>query len=219
MIPHQNWKAYLEEEFKKDYFKNLTIFLKEELKNKTVYPPKEDWYNALSLAPENVKVVIIGQDPYHGPNQAHGLSFSVKKGVRLPPSLQNIYKEIEAEFGIKMSTSGDLSAWLNQGVLLLNSVLTVQASNAGSHQKQGWEIFTDEIIKILSNEYEHIVFMLWGAFAISKSNLINANKHLILTSPHPSPFSVHRGFFGNNHFKKANEYLEKNGKIPINWQN
>lgn len=219
MKAHTNWKPYLENEFKKEYFINLTHFLKEELQSKTIYPPKEDWYNALSLAPENVKVVIIGQDPYHGPNQAHGLSFSVKPGVKLPPSLQNIYKEIEKEFDYSMSNSGDLNAWLNQGVLLLNSVLTVQASNAGSHQKRGWETFTDEIIKILSNEYEHIVFMLWGNFAISKSSLINQNKHLILTSPHPSPFSVHKGFFGNNHFKKANEYLEKNGKKPIDWKN
>ena len=219
MTAHQNWKPYLESEFQKEYFKKLTAFLKEELQTKTIYPPKEDWYNALSLAPENVKIVILGQDPYHGPNQAHGLSFSVKKGVKLPPSLQNIYKEIHNEFGYQMSNSGDLTSWLNQGVLLLNSVLTVQASNAGSHQKRGWETFTDEIIHVMSKDFENIMFILWGAFAKSKANLIDKNKHLILESAHPSPFSAHNGFFGNNHFKKANEYLEKHGKSPINWQN
>ena len=219
MTAHYDWKQFLQQEMDKPYYKNLVSFLKEELKNKTIFPKNENWFNALSISPEKIKVIIIGQDPYHGDNQAHGYSFSVQRGVRIPPSLSNIYQEIENEYGYKMSTkNGDLTPWAEQGVMLLNAVLTVEKSKPASHQGKGWEIFTDEIIKQLSNNFEHKVFMLWGAFAQGKKELVDTTKHLVLTSPHPSPFSVHRGFFGNGHFAKANAYLKEHNQSEIDWK-
>jgi uracil-DNA glycosylase len=220
MKAHTEWQEFLKEEINKDYYKNLVSFLNnEEKENKVIYPSKENIFNALSISPKDIKVVILGQDPYHGVNQAHGYSFSVKKGITLPPSLKNIYKEIENEFGYKMSkTNGDLTPWVNQGVMLLNSILTVRKGEASSHKNQGWEIFTDKIISSLASNYNNIVFMLWGAYAKGKTSLAKKNNNLILTSPHPSPFSVHSGFFGNNHFKLANEFLKANNKEEINWQ-
>lgn len=200
---HINWKQYLQEEVKKDYYKNILLFLENELKNgKTIYPPKQKWFNVLNMNPEDIKVVIIGQDPYHGPNQAHGYSFSVEKGVKIPPSLKNIYEEIEKEFNISMSkTNGDLTPWVEQGVFLLNAILTVEKSNPASHKNVGWDKFTDNLIKIISTNCENVVFLLWGKFAESKKLLIDSSKHLILTSAHPSPYSV-SNFFGNKHFIK-----------------
>jgi uracil-DNA glycosylase len=217
---NNNWKPYLEEETKKPYFVELKKFLVEQ-KNagKVIYPKPENIYTAFNIAPENVKVVILGQDPYHGENQAHGMSFSVLPGVKPPPSLKNIYKEIEQEFNYKMDEkNGYLMPWAEQGVMLINSVMTVEASNPASHKGMGWETFTDKVIHTLSDNFEHIVFMLWGSYAKAKSSLIDNKKHLILTSAHPSPFSAYNGFFGNNHFKKANEYLKANGHEEINWK-
>ncbi|MDD4545008.1 MAG: uracil-DNA glycosylase, partial [Bacteroidales bacterium] len=175
-------------------------------------------FNAFNLCPfSNTKIVIIGQDPYHEPNQAHGLCFSVKEPTPIPPSLQNIYKEIESDLGIKPRETGDLTSWARQGVLLLNATLTVQAHRAGSHQNKGWEEFTDSVIRIISEKKKNVVFILWGAYAQKKSVLIDETKHLILISPHPSPLSAYRGFFGNKHFSKANDYLETKGISPINW--
>lgn len=220
MIAHDKWRTFLEDEITKDYYKSLVAFLKNELKTgKIIYPERDNWFNALSTNPEEIKVIILGQDPYHGPGQAHGFSFSVRKGVPLPPSLKNIYKEIESEFNIEMDKSnGELIPWVNQGVMLLNSVLTVEKSSPASHKNRGWEQFTDAVIKALSDNFEHKVFMLWGNYAIAKKELIDKNKHLILTSAHPSPYSANNGFFGNNHFKKANEYLVSHHLTPINWK-
>ena len=214
----QSWKEALKSEFNKDYFINLTDFIKKEyLSGKTIYPKASNIFNAFNLCPlDNVKVVIIGQDPYHEPNQAHGLSFSVPNGVNYPPSLINIYKEIENDLGYKSITDGDLSYWAEQGVLLLNSTLTVKAHQALSHSGIGWEIFTDSVIKILSNK-ENIVYLLWGSFAQKKAEIIDINKNLVLKSVHPSPLSAHRGFFGNHHFSKTNEYLKNLGKKEIIW--
>ncbi|WP_343522084.1 uracil-DNA glycosylase [Pedobacter sp.] len=214
------WLAVLEEEFEKDYMKSLKSFLLEE-KNKgvTVYPKGADIFNALNTTPfDKVKVVILGQDPYHGAGQAHGLSFSVQRGVAVPPSLKNIYKELESDIeGFKSPNHGHLTHWAEQGVLLLNATLTVRASEAGSHQNRGWEIFTDEIIKALSQKREHIVFLLWGKYAQQKAALIDQKKHYVLTAAHPSPFSAYNGFFGSKHFSKANQLLVQNNLKPIDW--
>ena len=212
------WKKELSAELKTDYMKELDSFLSEEKKlGKEIYPAEKDIFNAFNYTPlEQVKVVIIGQDPYHGENQAHGMCFSVKKGVKLPPSLRNIYKELYNDLSIEPAEHGHLEKWANQGVLLLNTVLTVEKGKAGSHQKKGWEKFTDKVIKIL-NDRENIVFLLWGSPAQKKAKNVDKNKHLILKSVHPSPLSAHRGFFGQHHFSKCNEYLKTIGKKPIDW--
>ncbi len=214
----ESWKQALMPEFEKEYFKNITDFVRGEyLAGKKVYPAPQNIFNAFNLTPlDNVKVVIIGQDPYHEPGQAHGLCFSVPDGIRTPPSLINIYKEIEGDLGRKSVTNGDLSSWANQGVLLLNSTLTVQAHAAASHAGKGWERFTDAVIKALSQR-PNIVYMLWGSYAQRKADFVNPDNNLILKSVHPSPLSAHRGFFGNHHFSKANEYLSAHGKTPIDW--
>lgn len=216
----QNWLDIIGGEFEQPYMARLKAFLQaEKAQHKIIYPKGADIFNALNTTPfEKIEVVILGQDPYHGEGQAHGLSFSVRKGVPLPPSLKNIYKEIEDEYHIKMPRSGDLTRWAEQGVLLLNATLTVQQSNAGSHQKKGWEEFTDAIIRAINERREHVVFMLWGSYAQKKGAFIDRRKHLVLESVHPSPLSAHRGFLGNGHFKKANEYLEQHGKPGIDWQ-
>ena len=214
-----SWKAVLQEYFDTVEFENLTNFVKNEYQTKTIFPEPEHIFAAFQQAPFNeVKVVILGQDPYHGENQAHGLSFSVQNDIKVPPSLQNIYKEIQQEFNIKKDfTNGNLEIWAAQGVFLLNSVLTVEKGKPASHQKIGWEKFTDFVITKLSKEQENLVFMLWGNFAKSKKILINSDKHLILTAAHPSPFSAHNGFFGCNHFVECNEYLKENGLEEIKW--
>ena len=214
-----SWNLHLAEEFNKPYFKDLTDFVKKEYQSKRIYPPGSLIFNAFNSCPfDNVKVVLLGQDPYHGPNQAHGLCFSVNDNIPLPPSLQNIYKEIESDLNIKTYPTGNLVRWAKQGVFLLNATLTVQANLAGSHQGKGWEIFTDAIIKTLSQEKEHLVFLLWGNYAQQKSALIDITKHLILKSVHPSPLSAYRGFFGCKHFSKTNEYLRQKGLPEINWR-
>lgn len=214
-----SWKSKLNEEFVKPYFKSLTDFVKKEYTTNQCFPPGKLIFSAFNHCPfDELKVVIIGQDPYHGPGQANGLCFSVNDGVPHPPSLINIFKEIESDLDKPIPASGNLERWADQGVLLLNATLTVRAHNAGSHQKKGWEQFTDNVIKTISKEQDGIVFMLWGGFAKSKSKLIDASKHHILTSGHPSPLSANRGFwFGNKHFSKANDILKKNGRKPIDW--
>jgi uracil-DNA glycosylase len=213
-----SWKAVLESEFEKPYFGHLTQSVRIAYETTTVYPPPRQVFAAFDLCPlPKVKVVILGQDPYHGPGQAHGLAFSVQESTPLPPSLLNIYKEIENDIGIPITRNGDLTRWAKQGVFLLNSTLTVQASEPGSHQRFGWEQFTNEVIRTLSEKTEHTVFLLWGAFAIAKRSYIDAGKHLILTAPHPSPLSAHRGFFGSKHFSQCNDYLAQHGKNPIQW--
>ena len=208
-----------EKEFEKDYYLDLRKFLVKEYKTKTIYPDKNEIFSAFKLTSyKDCKVVILGQDPYHGENQAHGLAFSVKQGVPLPPSLKNIYKEIENEFGYKMSKNGFLEKWAKQGVLLLNTALTVVAGNANSHSKIGWEIFTDNVIEYLNEREEPIIFILWGNNAKSKKAFIDTNRHYILESVHPSPLSASRGFFGCGHFKKANDILKELGKEEIDWQ-
>lgn len=216
----KSWLKELEGEFSKDYMKNLKSFLKSEISNgETVYPHGKNIFSAFNKTPFNkVKVVIIGQDPYHGEGQAHGLSFSVPKGIRTPPSLLNIYKEINREFGHPIPNHGNLEYWSKQGVLLLNAVLTVRANQAASHQKKGWENFTDKVVESLNQDKEGLVFLLWGSHAQKKGASIDTSKHLVLKSPHPSPLSAHRGFLGNNHFKKANEYLTSIGKEAIDWK-
>ena len=215
----KTWKSKLKDEFEKEYFVKLAEFVKEEYKVKTVYPPGGLIFNAFNLCPfQNVKAVIIGQDPYHGPGQAHGLCFSVREGVDFPPSLINIFKEIELDMEISRPTSGNLERWASQGVLLLNATLTVRAHQAGSHQKKGWEQFTDSVITTLNNEKQNIVFFLWGAYAQKKGESIDRSKHLVLESVHPSPLSASRGFFGNKHFSRCNNYLIENSIEPINWQ-
>ena len=214
----ESWKEHLQQEFEKPYFRTLTDFVRKEYAARTVYPPAKLIFNAFDSCPFNkVKVVIVGQDPYHEPGQAHGLCFSVNDGVPIPPSLVNIYKEIEDDLGIPAPRSGDLTRWAKQGVLLLNATLTVQAHRAGSHQGKGWEEFTDAAIKRLAEERDHLVFILWGAYAQRKGASIDANRHLILKSPHPSPLSAHRGFFGNKHFSKANDYLSAHNMEPVRW--
>lgn len=222
---HPSWQAVIGEELQKPYMQALRDFLRQEkAAGKTIYPPSQLIFNAFNHTPfEQVRVVIIGQDPYHGQNnqrlpQAHGLSFSVPSGVDLPPSLQNIYKEIEADLNIKMSKSGDLTPWAEQGVLLLNATLTVEQANAGSHQNKGWEQFTDVVITALNNKRQNLVFVLWGSYAQKKGAFIDEQKHCVLKSVHPSPLSAHRGFFGNHQFSKINQYLEAHGQATINWQ-
>ncbi|MBI2464975.1 uracil-DNA glycosylase [Candidatus Shapirobacteria bacterium] len=213
------WKSVLEKEFDKDYFGLLSEFVKKEYASKTIYPPPGFIFRAFWLTPfDKVKVVIIGQDPYHGPKQANGLCFAVNKGVTLPPSVQNIYKEIESDLDHKSKyPEGDLEEWAKQGVLLLNATLTVEANKAGSHQNKGWENFTDKVIKLLSEQREHLVFILWGNYAKKKGVVIDRQKHLVIESPHPSPFAARSGFFGSKPFSKCNEYLILNGCGPIVW--
>jgi len=213
-----SWKALLKDEFEKDYFKNLTDFVKQEYKTHTIYPPGRDIFKAFDLCPvDKVKVVIIGQDPYHGKGQAHGLCFSVKDGVKIPPSLRNIYKELHNDIGKEIPETGNIEHWAKQGVLMLNATLTVRAGNAGSHQGKGWENFTDAVIEKISKERENLVFLLWGAYAQKKGQVIDNEKHYILKSAHPSPFSAYTGFFGNKHFRKTNEFLKSKGKEEIKW--
>ena len=214
----EGWKSQLKNEFEKPYFTELVRFVKEEYSTKTIYPPSKLIFNAFNSTPFNqVKVVIVGQDPYHQPHQANGLCFSVNDGIRIPPSLVNIYKEINLDLGTPIPASGNLERWAKQGVLLLNATLTVRAGAAGSHQGKGWEQFTDSVIESLSTDRNNLVFMLWGAYAQKKGATIDQSKHLVMRSPHPSPLSAHRGFFGNKHFSKANEYLISKGKRPIEW--
>ena len=213
-----SWKEKLTDEFEKPYFKELTDFVRQEYKTQVCYPPGILIFNAFNLCPfDQVKVVIIGQDPYHGPGQAHGLCFSVNDGIPFPPSLQNIFKEIQADLGKEVPVSGNLTRWAEQGVLLLNATLTVRAHQAASHQRHGWEEFTDAVIRKLSQERDHLVFILWGAYAQKKGAVIDRERHLVLTSAHPSPLSAYHGFFGNKHFSLTNAYLEQYGKTPINW--
>lgn len=213
-----SWKNRLNSEFEKPYFLQLTNFVQQEYGNQCIFPPSKLIFNAFELCPfNNVKVVIIGQDPYHGLGQAHGLCFSVNEGITFPPSLRNIFKEITNDLGLPIPQNGDLTRWAKQGVLLLNATLTVRAHEAGSHQKKGWETFTDYVIKTVSEQKQHVVFLLWGAYAQQKGLLIDKTKHLVLESVHPSPLSASRGFFGNHHFSKANSFLESKGLATINW--
>jgi len=213
-----SWKAVLQPEFDKDYFANLTEFVRNEYRSKKVFPPAPLIFNAFDQCPfNNVKVVIIGQDPYHGDGQAHGLCFSVNDGVDFPPSLINIFKEINRDLGKTMPDSGNLIRWAHQGVLLLNASLTVQAHMAGSHQGKGWETFTDSVIRILAEKKENLVFLLWGSYAQKKGEFIDTRRHLVLKSVHPSPLSAYRGFIGNNHFSLANKYLRERGQQEIDW--
>jgi len=213
-----SWKEKMASEFDKPYFINLIDFVKQEYANHVIYPPGKEIFRAFDKCPFNeVKVVIIGQDPYHGAGQANGLCFSVKDGIAMPPSLKNIFKEIEDDLGKPFPKTGNLERWAEQGVLLLNATLTVQANTAGSHQKKGWEEFTDVVIKHISDEKEHVVFILWGAYAQKKGSVIDTKKHLVLQSAHPSPFSAYNGFFGNKHFSKTNAYLKSVGKKEIEW--
>lgn len=214
----ESWKRVLSGEFEKEYFKTLRDFVHSEYRNKTIYPPAKQIFNAFYSCPfESVKVVILGQDPYHEPSQAHGLSFSVLPPCPPPPSLVNIYKEIRSDVGDLVSANGDLTAWSRQGVLLLNATLTVEAHKAGSHQNKGWETFTDSAIKALAENREHLVFMLWGSYAQRKGAFIDRSRHLVLQAPHPSPLSAYRGFFGCKHFSSANAYLISQGLSPIVW--
>jgi uracil-DNA glycosylase len=213
-----SWKNRLSGEFDKPYFSALISFVKHEYQTSTVYPPGKEIFKAFDACEfDDVKVVIIGQDPYHGPGQANGLCFSVREGVKMPPSLVNIFKEIKQDLGKPIPTSGDLERWANQGVLLLNATLTVRASSPGSHQNKGWEAFTDAVIKKISDEKQHVVFLLWGAYAQKKGEIIDRSKHFVLMSAHPSPFSADRGFFGNKHFSKTNQYLASKGLKEIEW--
>lgn len=213
-----DWKKVLSEEIESDYFARLTEFVSEEYRKETCFPPEKFIFRAFETCSfEDTKVVILGQDPYHGDGQAHGLSFSVPDGVKLPPSLRNIYKELISDLTIQVPFQGNLIGWAKQGVLLLNATLTVRKSTPGSHQKKGWEIFTDSVIKTISDAKNSVVFILWGKFAEQKATLIDESKHLIITSAHPSPFSAHRGFFGSKPFSKTNDYLEKKGKAKIDW--
>lgn len=217
---HPSWLEVLRKEFDKPYVEELRAFLKAE-KNagKTIYPVSGDIFAAFNLTPfDNVKVVLLGQDPYHGRNQAHGLSFSVRQGIRQPPSLQNVFKELEDDLGIAPPSHGDLTHWAKQGVLLLNAILTVEASKAASHRGKGWEMFTDAVIKTISDKKVGVVFLLWGKFAESKKELIDTSKHHVLTSAHPSPYSADKGFFGSRPFSKINAILKKEGKEPIDWK-
>ena len=214
-----SWRLHIGDEFDKQYFVNLTNFVKEEYLHTPCYPPGKLIFNAFNLCPfDDVKVVIIGQDPYHEPGQAMGLSFSVPDGIPFPPSLMNIFKEIQMDLGTPMPQTGDLTRWAKQGVLLLNATLTVRAHQAASHQRKGWEEFTDAAIKALNKDKDHLVFILWGGYARSKASLIDASRHLVLQSVHPSPLSANRGgWFGNHHFSRCNEYLQQNGMTPIQW--
>ncbi len=213
-----SWKDQLVDEFEKPYFRKLTDFVRNEYQIKEIFPPAKLIFNAFDQCPfDQLKVVILGQDPYHGPGQAHGLCFSVNEGVDFPPSLRNIFKELKGDIGKEIPTRGDLTDWAKQGVLLLNATLTVQATQAGSHQRKGWESFTDAVIHKINVEKENIVFILWGNYAIRKGEFIDRDKHMVFTSVHPSPLSASRGFFGNNHFSKTNEYLAEHGRDVIEW--
>ena len=215
---HPSWKARLDPEFNKPYFQDLSEFVRKEYATQTVYPPGREIFAAFDACPfEEVNVVIIGQDPYHGPGQANGLCFSVHDGIRMPPSLVNIFKEIQKDLGKPFPSSGNLERWARQGVLLLNATLTVRASTPGSHQGKGWETFTDRVIQVISQEKSGVVFLLWGAYAQKKGEIIDRSRHLVLMSAHPSPFSADRGFFGNKHFSTTNEYLRSKGKQEIDW--
>ncbi|MDQ3291642.1 MAG: uracil-DNA glycosylase [Bacteroidota bacterium] len=215
----KSWQEELKQEFEKEYFKNLISFVKEEYATHTIYPPGSQIFNAFDKCPfDQVKVVLIGQDPYHGPGQAHGLAFSVNDGVAIPPSLRNIFKEIHDDLGKPIPKSGNLERWAKQGVLLLNATLTVRANTPGSHQKKGWEEFTDAVIEIVSEKKENLVFMLWGAYAQKKGGIIEQKKkHFILKAAHPSPFAADKGFFGCRHFSQANAYLKQHGLAEIDW--
>lgn len=214
----ESWKRELAEEWKKDYFVRLTQFVREEYATKQIFPPGRQIFAAFNSTPfHDVKVVILGQDPYHDVGQANGLCFSVNDGIQFPPSLRNIFKEIESDIGTPIPQSGDLSRWAKQGVLLLNATLTVEAHRAGSHQRHGWEQFTDSVITHLAAHRDNLVFILWGSYAIGKGAFIDRSRHLVLTSVHPSPLSAHRGFFGNHHFSRTNHYLIEHGKTPIEW--
>lgn len=214
----ESWRQRLQSEFDKPYFTELVSFVRSEYSQGACYPPGSKIFNAFNTTPfDDVKVVILGQDPYHEPGQAMGLSFSVPEGVLLPPSLKNIYAEIHDELGVPVPLSGDLTRWARQGVLLLNATLTVRRGQAGSHQRRGWETFTDAAINRLAAEREHLVFMLWGSYAGQKASFIDSNRHLVLRSAHPSPLSAYRGFFGNHHFQLCNDYLSRNGVKPIEW--
>ena len=216
---NNSWDILLKDEYGKPYYLNLRKFLVQEYKSQTIYPHMNDIFNALKYTDyKDVKVVILGQDPYHQPNQAHGLCFSVKKGVNPPPSLQNMYKEIYAEYGFPIPQHGELTYWAEQGVLMMNTVLTVRESQPNSHKGMGWEIFTDNVISLLNRRPEPMVFLLWGANARAKKKIITNPNHLVLESAHPSPLSAYNGFFGNGHFKKANEFLKSNGLSEIDWQ-
>lgn len=213
-----SWKEKLSDEFHKQYFQELRKFIRREYLEKTIYPPpKYVFYAFEKCAFDDVKVVILGQDPYHGPNQAHGLAFSVSDQVAVPPSLANIYKELKNDLGREIPATGNLEKWASQGVLLLNATLTVTAHQPGSHQKKGWEIFTDVVIQKLSQERRHLVFILWGAYAQKKGRIIDEKKHLVIKSPHPSPLSAYNGFFGSKPFSRTNKYLQDQGKRPIDW--
>jgi len=213
-----SWKSRLNSEFSKLYFDELVSFVKEEYGNYQIFPPGKQIFSAFDHCSfEDVKVVIIGQDPYHGAGQANGLCFSVSPGIKKPPSLVNIFKEIKSDLGKEVPESGNLERWADQGVLLLNATLTVRANTPGSHQNKGWEEFTDAVIKLISDQKEDVVFLLWGAYAQKKGAIIDRNKHLVLSSAHPSPFAAHKGFFGNKHFSKTNNYLRQKGKSEIEW--
>lgn len=214
----EGWKAQLTGEFEKDYFKSLTDFIRQEYSQHRIFPPGKEMFSAFDFCPfDETKVVILGQDPYHGQGQANGLCFSVKEGVRMPPSLVNIFKEIKDDVGEELPPHGSLERWARQGILLLNATLTVRQASPGSHQGRGWEEFTDAVVKILSDQKEKLVFLLWGSYAQRKGAVIDQSKHLVLSSAHPSPFAAHRGFFGNRHFSKTNEYLKSQGLPPIEW--
>ena len=214
-----SWKVLLKDEFEKNYFSELTAFIKDEYAHNRIFPPGRMIFNAFNrCSVDKTKVIILGQDPYHGPGQAHGLSFSVPEGIRQPPSLQNIFKEIQNDVGVSIPTSGNLERWADQGVLLLNATLTVRAHQAGSHQNRGWEQFTDAVIRLLADKKEHLVFLLWGSYAQKKGAFIDTDKHLVLKSVHPSPLSANRGgWFGNHQFSQTNLYLRKYGMTPIEW--
>lgn len=215
-----SWQPHLAGEFDAPYMLALKAFLQDEKSQRqTIYPHSSEWFHAFECTPlEQVKVVIIGQDPYHQPGQAHGLCFSVRPGVKVPPSLVNIYKELKTDLNVEPVAHGFLDSWANQGVLLLNSVLTVRDSNAASHQGKGWEQFTDKVIEVVNSECDHVVFLLWGAYAQKKGAVIDTTRHCVLKAPHPSPLAAHRGFFGCRHFSQANQYLMDQGREPINWQ-
>jgi uracil-DNA glycosylase len=217
---HPSWLTHLAAEFEQPYMRQLKAFLvQQKQQRRMVFPPSKQIFNAFNTTHfDKVKVVILGQDPYHGPGQAHGLCFSVAPGVPAPPSLQNIFKEIERDLGYPVPNHGNLQRWAEQGVLLLNATLTVEQGRAGAHQNQGWEQFTDRVIQVLNDQCEGLVFMLWGSYAQKKGRLVDARKHLVLTSPHPSPLSAHRGFIGNGHFSRANQYLEAHGRSPVDWR-
>lgn len=217
-VLNNDWAPLLEEEFSKEYYQNLRQFLKEEYCSRTIYPGMDDIFNALHYTGyKETKVVILGQDPYHGPNQAHGLSFSVQKGVTVPPSLRNIYKEIQDDLGIEPPDHGYLKKWADEGVLLLNTVLTVREKQPASHRGKGWENFTNKVIGLVNEKSDPVVFILWGRHAQEKETLLTNPQHLIIKSPHPSPFSANRGFFGSKPFSRANDFLKANGRHPVNW--